>query len=426
MSIEFEFSAKFKNKEAFLGALGQLCQDRGYTLQQQEDNLWVTLCPMGVMPMALHEEKSLFGKQWLVTGECYTTPAGAGLHKAGIELLDGLASAVKNLQVEDLTGYYSHRNFERLKQAHFYPWLDSLIHMSSEYGYTNFCLCWDLTQYQPEEVPGTVITPMGRFRVQTVLDVVEQLGLRWFAERFFLWDNEEKDARYYRNKAMNALWETCHFVPSSRRPADAACNKAIIADLERAAALDPTLPLPLSAYGELCALDGHTPAIPATVTELESEFPIGYRKGAVQESIGSLRLTVPGRHCYEWESRSDGSGNHLWYGIGDDPIWRVTEYRRSNGEDATLSEQWTGDSDIERLDLPHGKAIWGWKPFEEDGHTFYQVRCEAVCGPCMYIVSATYMRPDQQEDIYAALRTLKLVKQEPPVTHQRSYDTPDQ
>lgn len=25
-------------------------------------------------------------------------------------------------------------------------------------GYSNFCLCWDMEQYQPEEVPGTVIT----------------------------------------------------------------------------------------------------------------------------------------------------------------------------------------------------------------------------------------------------------------------------
>ena len=46
------------------------------------------------------------------------------------------------------------------------------------------------------------------------------------------------------NRAINALWEHCCFAPSSRSQEDEAVNAAILDDLERAAKLDPSLPLP--------------------------------------------------------------------------------------------------------------------------------------------------------------------------------------
>ncbi len=84
---------------------------------------------------------------------------------------------------------------------------------------------------------------------------------------------------------MNQLWERCYFAPSARSGEDAALNSAICANLERAAQLDPSLPLPRSTYAEVCALAGRVPVLPDG-PELELPFEPGYRKGLITHAIG--------------------------------------------------------------------------------------------------------------------------------------------
>ena len=43
-----------------------------------------------------------------------------------------------------------------------------------------------MEQYQPEEVPGTVITLMGRFNIENMIKQTEKNGISWLAERFYL------------------------------------------------------------------------------------------------------------------------------------------------------------------------------------------------------------------------------------------------
>ena len=46
--------------------------------------------------------------------------------------------------------------------------------------------------------------------------------------------------------------ERCYFAPSARSEEDACINAAILDDLERAAKMDPSLPLPRGSYEEVC------------------------------------------------------------------------------------------------------------------------------------------------------------------------------
>ena len=130
MSIGFTFTGRVKKPELLIAAAKRAADERYYGLSQWEDGLNVSLCPLdGRVRMSWKKESGLFG-QWQVTGECVSTPAGPGLHKAAVELVDALG--LQKLAVEDETDYAQHRDFEKMCQEHFYPWLRTLVEVCHE------------------------------------------------------------------------------------------------------------------------------------------------------------------------------------------------------------------------------------------------------------------------------------------------------
>lgn len=423
MSIQLTFCAKAQSQEALRRAAEELAEAADYRLESWDKGLWFSICPMGALQLNWEEEED---GQLLVEGECYSTPAGAGLHKAAVELVDRLAEkALSQMRVEDSTDYYLHRDFERLKREHFYPWLSTLVRLIGERlkegDYTNICLCWDTEQYQPENIPGTVVTPMGRFQIPTVLEEVSRHGIEWLAERFFIWDREEKDARYYRNCALNLMWEHCYYIPSGQDETIRANHQRILELLETAAGMDQALPLPVSDYREICALEGHKPSLPEAVQEYKTEYPIGYRKGLVTHVLGCLRIILPGAYRDEWEEWEEGRGCDCWYVPGgEDPVWRVNGYRRNNG-DAELSDRFGREADLEDMTDENSRARWGWHLVGEGDASYYQVYCEIARGPSLFVITVSYQRPEEREDIYRWLRRLKMVEEQPVQEQTESY-----
>ena len=387
MSIGLSFTGKIDSPKALLEAAKTLAEERDYRLGAGEAGMKVVLCPLGGEVSVLWRPEGAPSGPWLIRGECVSTPAGAGLHRAAVELLDSLP--IHALAVKDETGFYRQRDFQRMKEEHFYPWLRTLVDVCSrERG--NMQLCWDLEQYAPKEIPDTVITPVGRFRVAELVRMVEEGGIECLAGRFFLWNGRTRDARFSRNRAINALWENCCFAPSMRSAQDAAVNDAILDDLERAARLDPALPLPRGSYEEVCALAGRKPALPQG-PELKEEFLPGYRKDPVTHAIGALRLTLPGAYRYQWE-RWETGGAHLWTD-GDGPVWRVNAYRMREG-DARFTDQLNTLHGVEQRELKGGALRWGWHEIREDGQRLYQAQCEVVAGPSLFFLTATCASPE--------------------------------
>ena len=422
MSIGFTFRGKMRKIDAMTETVQKMAEDEGYSLILNDGWLRVSFCPMGELTIKWERESGMLG-QWLISGDCYTTPAGAGFHAAAIRFVEELGTArLKELTVDDETGYVIHRDFERMKREHFYPWLNALKRHCEQRGneYSNLCLCWDLEQYQPEEIPGTVITPMGRFDIENMVKQTEKYGISWLADRFFIWDNEEKDALYYRNTALNYLWERCYFVSSERSGEDRECNRLILDSLEQAARLSPGLPLPVDAYRELCSLDGRKPLLRADAPEMESDFPAGFRKGEVTHSFGTLRLTLPGRLKYEWEEYEDGNGCNMWWDSSSDgPVWRVSGFKLRSGNAEFPGDHGLGET--EEFDIPGGRARIGWSEEQEDGQTIYQAVCDVISGPSLYLVTASYMNEEEKEGIDRLMRKLKAVEDNCRETNTESY-----
>lgn len=412
MSIGFTFTGRVKKPETLLVAAQKLAEERSYGVYQREDGLSLSLCPLdGQVYMTWKKEGGLLG-QWTVEGECVSTPAGPGLHKAAVEVLDALP--IQKLHVEDETEYFQHRDFDRMLREHFHPWLKTMVDMLTgqfSEDHTNVCMCWDLDAYMPEDVPGTVVTPVGRFSAKWMRETVENQGIETLAERFFLWYHPGKrDALYNRQVALNLLWEHCYYAPSSRSREDASNNEIVCKNLEMAAMLDRNVPLPRKAYEEICQLARRAPALPDG-PELEEEFEPGYRKGLVTCPMGPLRLTLPGLYRHEREQWEDGNGCEKWCDeTGLSPIWRVNGYRMNQG-DAAFTPVFDGDNDLTRFEIKGGAVQYGWRALEEDGQSIYQVRAEVVTGPFLFVITVTYLEPEDRPGIEELIRKITVQTQ---------------
>lgn len=416
MGIGFSFTGKVQPIEEFIECAKEAAGKFGCRLGIGQNELQFDLYPGGgELHMSWEPEDGIpwttmhvsqkgkpSKKKWIIEGDCQTTPIGAGLHKTAIELLDMLP--IKELEVDDETGYYEDRDFEHMKQAHFYGWLNQLVMMCRQRPDACPIVAWDMGRYLPKQIEGTVITYMGRFSIPEMINMVEQQGISALADRFFIWDAPEKDARFFRNRALNVLWEHCYFAPSDRSDEDRAINEGILNDLERAAKMDPDLPLPRAVYREICTLAGRQPILPDG-PELESSFSIGFRRDFVIHSLGELELTLPGSYQYEWEETENG-GTNLWCDVSiESPIWRVNGF----GSDAEITgflPIFDGTNDPIEYEIPNGRAKWGWTQLEGKEEPVYQIQCQVITGSVTFLITVTYFKPEEKDDIAVLLGKL--------------------
>lgn len=369
-----------KRRDPLLRKIAAICRELDYGLDIEEAMLHIFLCPLGELVLGWRRKSVLLSSQWEFAGGCETTQGGPGLHKAAADLLDRLSQeGIKNLTVDDDTDYWVHRDFERLKKEHFQPWFEGKRSGTEDH------LCWEADQYEPEPAAGTVVTPLGRF------DRAELRRLD--PDRFFLWPRAGRDALYFRNRALYDLWTSCHYTP------DDPVNESILENLERAHRADPELPLPVSAYREICILSGREFQIPEDAPELEERYAPGYRKGLVKNRIGSLRFTLPGSYRFEVERLDNGSLGSLWQNESiDSPQWRVSGFLRENGGEADYAADFSALQDVETISLEKGKARMGWSGD--------RITCEAVIGSGLYVISVTFHTVQEREESRALLRQI--------------------
>lgn len=299
--IGFDFRTTCDNLLAFRHTLDDLAVRHGYTVEHEGHTSTVRLCEFGDIKLeySVHQ-KGLVPVEYVVHGYCNSYPAGPGLHKAAVELLDELGLSIgRDIQVDDHTGYYDYRNFGKLRTTYFDQMLQEDIeqHFGDEVirrkgGFWE----WPDNHYCPKLIPGTVITAMGRFDANCVQEQLAHEGIEAVAPNFFLWYNEGRDALFYRNQGLVSLWTECCFMPSVRCDSDETVNDFIVVNLEKAAALDPTLPFPKRAYLEVCCLHDHQPIPLTALTDYESDYAIGYRRDWITYNIGTLIFSVPGNN----------------------------------------------------------------------------------------------------------------------------------
>lgn len=380
MGLGFTIHTKIKDIEKFQQAVESQAVESGYNAEHDESSSTVSFCRLGDLFLNYqHEGEGNTDNVISVNGDCQTNMLGPGFHKAAIEFIDRLQQAIgTRFEVEDETDYYTERDFEAMKKKHFHKWLAKLFEIIQEQedkGSKSLLFCWDLNKYYPQSDSGIVISPLGSFRLSEVIRRIREEGIESFADDFFIWNNPERDARFHRGLALNAMWEDCYFMPSERSEEDARINGYIISELETAASLDPSLPFPKKEYEELCRLHGRTPVPTDGIPTYETEFTIGYRRGIVNHKVGRIRFSLPGSYL---EDTDDGT--LVYYDAAADN-WhtvRCTGYS-TNGEPDFLDVE---EEMIEEREFDGGKYRlydMGTGQDSEDEEPYPVYSCHALC-----------------------------------------------
>lgn len=380
MGLGFTIHTKIKDIEKFQQTVESQAVESGYNAEHDESSSTVSFCRLGDLFLNYqHEGEGNTDNVISVNGDCQTNMLGPGFHKAAIEFIDRLQQATRTrFEVEDETDYYTERDFEAMKKKHFHKWLAKLFEIIQEQedkGSTSLSICWDLNKYYPQSDSGIVISPLGSFRLSEVIRRIREEGIESFADDFFIWNNPERDARFHRGMALNAMWEDCYFMPSERSEEDARINGYIISELETTASLDPSLPFPKKEYEELCRLHGCVPVPTDGIPTYETEFAIGYRRGIINHKVGRIRFSLPGSYL---EDTDDGT--LVYYDAAADN-WhtvRCTGYS-TNGEPDFLDVE---EEMIEEREFDGGKYRlydMGIGQDSEDEEPYPVYSCHALC-----------------------------------------------
>lgn len=179
---------------------------------------------------------------------------------------------------------------------------------------------------------------------------------------------------FYRNTALNALWEDCYFMPSERSEEDEKINTFIITNLEKAAILDTSLPFPKEDYLYICQLHNTQPIDISTLPELSGKYPIGYRKGVITYKIGNLSFDLPGKNLYTLD------GNTCVFYDNDRENWHVTRATAYSQPDHYFEFVKSDDEFICEGDFENGKykLYFGGQNKEEDDDVYYTCLCQAI------------------------------------------------
>ena len=373
MSIGFNLTTRSKNITVFQKLLNVVASRHNAAINHGEDSSELTICRLGTLFFSYETEDN----EVAVTGECQSNLLGAGFHKAAIELIDEIADLNGfPFTVEDDTEYYDHRDFNRMRTEHFYPWLSKIMELCHERmgeDYKMLAVCWDIDKYMPQEVPGAVVTPFGLINLEHFIARQSSEGIEALAADFYMWNNEERDALFYRNSALSALWEDCYFMPSARSDEDEEINGFILENLEIAAKMDASLPFPKEDYLQVCRLAEKEPIDLSALPDYVSDYPIGYRKGKVIYRLGNVSFTLPGNLFYFEEEDSRGycdDAEEAWhvvrtvaYSIQDDEISYL-----ENNKNVLTKERFFENGKCRLYDLGGG----------EDGSDEYVYQCQVI------------------------------------------------
>ena len=153
------------------------------------------------------------------------------------------------------------------------------------------------------------------------------------------------------------------------------------------------------------------PEVPHTVPELTYEFPVGYRKQDVTHTLYTLRLTLPGLYCHEWDDDGEFLCHRFLIPRTNAPVWRISIFHKTKNE-IDLSEylRHIGLCDYEKCNPIKGyDAGWGWMKENDQGKDFFSVVGTLTTGKYVYLICVTHFQEAERIDIYDQMRKLSIL-----------------
>lgn len=260
------------NKMGFAGFQTILKNKYGFEIRQGSDSeIYIEIC-CGFDVKLWLDGKTLYG-------EAQNNIGGAGGHKQAVGIIDLIKKDFgTQMIVEDDTGYYIHRDFKKL-QKEMIKWLKERLEIALKSGESEapIYLGWDIYQYHPVGFK-EIGTPCGAFTREYLKSAIDKDDITAFADQFFVWPNETKDAYYYRNSAVYKMWNDAVWKDALNHKENTE-KLRIIQTLTRARDMKDDIPLPIIECNELCRQAGEKEIFEGE--NMTYPIPVGYRRGKI-------------------------------------------------------------------------------------------------------------------------------------------------
>ena len=280
-------------------ALKLFLSRRQIEYENEPDGVAVYLAQNGVLDLFFDDNVEY------IDGEMDATYAGAAMFDEACELAEQLASALGGRLVfssDDRATYAHDRDFDKLRGLFLESFRQQLTWavIDDRDGYQAY-IGWGTDTYEPEELPGTIITFLGRYSIDELIDEIGRWGLEAVVDRRFVM----RGTRYRGpddnvKNALTLLWCTVQY--NDHELVNAVDQPALtaVANLELALDCDSHIELPLGDYLTICRLLGHSPKNISEAHELDSHYPAGYLKDRVAYGFGSYlrKFRLPGMYGY--------------------------------------------------------------------------------------------------------------------------------
>lgn len=270
-----------KEMDELYEVLGALCAREGVQIEDRGHDVEILVCPQGKISVV--ED----GKDMVLSAN--TRHGGPGFHAFVVGLFEDLQEEVPgDYELNDDLEYNKDGDFHRL--IHLYEneldyVRDLILH---EPGFKDRNYMFDETYYLPRTDEKKILTATGDLDE----DEFASKNLDDLMDHFYVWNNWDRDGRFYRNSALTLLAKEGYGEFSKMNDQTEKIAEEICDDLEIAFHEDPTLPLPLDAYRQLIKLLNRENKLEGAV-EMDREA-VSYRTREVYHLFEDARVVAPG------------------------------------------------------------------------------------------------------------------------------------
>ena len=347
-----------------------------------------------------------------ITFDCDCTFSGAGIYKEAAELSRRFAVRTGlelTFRESDGITYTEDGDFDKLRRSFYRICAQQLAfaYFDDRDGYQAY-FGWGTDSFEPESVPGSIATYLGRYEISSIIEEIEKYGLSYVCDTRFLVRNTPGDsAEYYVKEAMSIIWNSSFSAKDSDLSMiEYACADQCRLSLEAALEADPYISFPADCYAHACLISGHQPKDISLTSPYIHHYEVGYMNGAVFYGFGHYlrRFKLPGKYC---RTPAHGGESILFFGSSEDGIRIECEVNygyEGDPADSPLGNNFAkcAVSDIEIFDIGGSSLV----RYADGGLTdgVYRAEAEVYIRDEVYRFAASCF---DREDILAFRETIR-------------------
>lgn len=399
LSLHGKFAGKSVTPASLERALSKLAEPHLLSFTRGEPEEGATPCWALLHPAAESVDVRI-GPAGQVTFEAKTSTVGPGYHVWLCGILKELGNQLRiawrpNTEDEgdrDETGYFDSGRVEDCENE-MESWVGHLgrimLERESE-GHEGLMLSMPLGEMFL--CGNAIVTPMGPREIDWLRAVAKD-GSK--GKDLFPWWNASSPAEHHRGRALVEMWRSVRW-RSPQTEEERALNARVLADLEAAWALDPSLAYPWFEWDELLRFNEGKSRAAAEVARrakaAEGRPRIGYRRGSVRHELGeSWSLEVPGSFTVEMEDDS------TWMAWEGDRTVRFSSFsaKKPDGSRPAAEEMLSDDLEGEVL-VWRGEGVIGRGEIvreKEGGDEYFRLSGQSAAPGELGVCTVCYTDP---------------------------------